>query len=51
MEALHLESKIKLESDTLVDYELGFSRVIELMINAKKPLIGHNMILDMMFLY
>lgn len=51
MSALHLELQIKHEVDTLVEYELGFSRVIELIIKAKKPMIGHNMFLDVMYLY
>ena len=34
-----------------MEYELGFSRVIELIIKAKKPMVGHNMFLDVMFLY
>ena len=46
-----LEAHIKYESETLFDYELGFSRVVEVIIKAKKPLVGHNMFLDMMFLY
>ena len=39
------------EAETLMEYELGFSRIIEIMIMSKKPLIGHNMLLDLMFLY
>ena len=39
------------EINGLADYEIGFSKVIEEMINAKKPLIGHNMFLDIMFIY
>jgi hypothetical protein len=46
MKALELESKIKHEVETLYEYELGFSRVIEVMIASKKPLIGHNLFLD-----
>jgi len=51
MDALHLESQIKHETETLVEYELGFSRVVEIIIKSKKPLIGHNMFLDIMYLY
>lgn len=51
IEALSLEDQIKCEADSLFQYELGFSRVIELMIKSKKPLVGHNMFLDVMFLY
>eukprot|EP00347_Sterkiella_histriomuscorum_P012938 403366643 len=35
----------------ITEYEIGFSKVVEEMINAKKPLVGHNMMLDIMFLY
>lgn len=35
----------------LTDYEMGFSKIIEEIIHAKKPLIGHNMFLDIMFVY
>lgn len=30
---------------------MGFSLVVEMMINAKKPIIGHNMIYDIIYLY
>lgn len=48
---MELENQIKYEVDSLFEYELGFSRIIELIIKAKKPIIGHNMFLDIMFLY
>ena len=51
MAALHLEQQVKHDVETLVEYELGFSRVIELIIKAKKPFIGHNMFLDQLYLY
>jgi hypothetical protein len=35
----------------LADYEMGFSKVIEELIHAKKPIIGHNMFLDILFIY
>jgi len=49
--AIELEALIKHESESLFEYELGFSRIVELIIKAKKPLVGHNMFLDIMFLY
>lgn len=51
MDALHLESQIKYETETMVEYEFGFLRVVEIIIKLKKPLIGHNMFLDIMYLY
>ena len=35
----------------MVDYELGFSLVVQELIKFKKPLVGHNMFLDILFLY
>lgn len=51
MEALELEGQIRHETESLFEYELGFSRVIEVMIKARKPLVGHNMFLDILFVY
>lgn len=34
-----------------MQYELGFSRLIELIIQHKKPLVGHNCLLDVMYFY
>lgn len=42
---------MRLEIDGLAEYEIGFSKVIEEIILAKKPLIGHNMFLDILFVY
>ena len=44
--AIELEAMLKTEVESLYEYELGFSRVIEVMIASKKPLIGHNLFLD-----
>ena len=30
---------------------MGFSKIIEELIQAQKPLIGHNMFLDILFIY
>lgn len=35
----------------MIDQEMGFTRVIEMIIDAKKPLIGHNMMFDLCFIY
>ncbi len=34
-----------------VNRELGFSLVMEMLMEAKKPMVGHNMIYDMLFFY
>ncbi|CDW79233.1 poly-specific ribonuclease parn-like domain-containing protein 1-like [Stylonychia lemnae] len=41
----------QMEIQDITDFEIGFSKVIEELINSKKPLVGHNMLFDMMFLY
>ena len=46
-----LEQKETYEIEGLANYEIGFSKVIEEIIRSKKPLIGHNMFLDMLFIY
>ncbi len=40
-----------MEINEITDYSIGFSKVIQEMIMAKKPLVGHNMMLDIMFVY
>ena len=37
--------------DQLFEYEMGFSLVIKAMIEAKKPLIGHNCMYDWIYIY
>lgn len=39
------------EFERLFNYEMGFSLVVEELIKAKKPIIGHNMIYDIVYLY
>ena len=43
--------QLEIEMEMLFNYELGFSQVIQSIIEAKKPLVGHNMFLDMLFIY
>ena len=31
--------------------EMGFSLVVKILIEAKKPIVGHNMIYDIFYLY
>ena len=38
-------------SKELYNKELGFTRVIELLMKFKNPIIGHNMIYDLGFIY
>ena len=37
--------------EQLINYEMGFSLVIKAMIEAKKPLVGHNCMYDWLYLY
>jgi poly(A)-specific ribonuclease len=45
------EEQIENEINGLTDYEIGFSKVIEELVKSQKPLIGHNMFLDILFIY
>lgn len=49
MESLSMADQTEFEQ--LFSQELGFSRVVEQLILFKKPLVGHNMIYDVAFLY
>lgn len=40
-----------MEIANLVDYELGFTLVVQELVRFKKPLVGHNLFLDMLYLY
>jgi hypothetical protein len=31
--------------------EMGFSMVVDMLIEAKRPIVGHNMIYDIIYLY
>lgn len=37
--------------EAMFEREMGFSLVVEFLIGAKKPIIGHNMIYDIIYLY
>ncbi len=43
------------EKETLINnlftQEMGFSLVVDMLIKAAKPIIGHNMIYDIIYLY
>ncbi|XP_049762190.1 pre-piRNA 3'-exonuclease trimmer-like [Schistocerca cancellata] len=44
------ENKEKLDED-LIHYLLGFSHIFKLLVELKKPIVGHNCLLDLMLLY
>lgn len=35
----------------LLDSFLGFSKVFKLLVELKKPIVGHNILLDLMYMY
>ena len=43
--------ELKLQAQQLFMQELGFSLIVSYLIESKKPLIGHNMIYDLGFLF
>lgn len=47
---LYEENKKK-EKDNLMFTHVGFTNVVKLLINSKKPLVGHNCYFDLLFLY
>ncbi|TNV81953.1 hypothetical protein FGO68_gene6872 [Halteria grandinella] len=49
MDSLTLTDDKELEE--LYSTEMGFSHIVQLLIDAKKPIIGHNMMYDIIYLY
>ncbi|XP_013382568.1 pre-piRNA 3'-exonuclease trimmer [Lingula anatina] len=45
------ENSQEYQEERMVNLLKGFSRVIDLISNSKKPLIGHNMLLDLMLIH
>ncbi|XP_063983314.1 pre-piRNA 3'-exonuclease trimmer-like isoform X2 [Diachasmimorpha longicaudata] len=37
--------------EQLLEYTMGFTRIFKLLCALKKPLVGHNLLLDLMFMY
>lgn len=37
--------------DVLLDFYLGFSKIFKLLSSSKKMIIGHNILLDLMFMH
>ena len=44
----NLRLKLEEEKQKLIDSLLGFTRVFRCLVQAKKPLVGHNMMLDLL---
>ena len=45
------KDEIEKQVENLLNFELGFSLVMEAISKSKKPVIGHNMKFDLAFLY
>lgn len=41
----------KQKVNEIIDEEIGFSKYLDLLIQGKKPIIGHNLYYDLMFIY
>lgn len=37
--------------NVLIDSYIGFSKVFKLLVTLKKPIVAHNALLDLMFMY
>jgi hypothetical protein len=48
-EDLPLEQKELVDKD--LKLEMGFTRVVEILIASKKPMVGHHMIFDLAYLF
>ena len=47
-----LEVKESDELDkTLLDYYIGFSKIFKLLVSFKKPIVGHNVLVDLMYMH
>lgn len=47
---VHIKSEDEIKNDLYIT-EMGFSLVIEAIIASKKPLIGHNCMYDLVYMY
>lgn len=45
------EKDIEAQIESMLQYELGFSVVVQKMAEVGKPIVGHNMMMDLCFLY
>lgn len=45
------KQKDKSLEEDMLDSLLGFSRLFKLLVELKKPIVGHNLLLDLMLMY
>lgn len=46
-----IESKGNLDEEIVFDKLIGFSKFFNLLMDKKLPLVGHNLLLDLMMMY
>lgn len=46
-----LEEVYRQEDDSAIEFARGFSRIIDIIIDSKKTIVGHNMSADLIFIY
>jgi hypothetical protein len=46
-----IEGKHRTLEETVMHSLLGFSRLFKLLVELKKPIVGHNILLDLMIMY
>jgi hypothetical protein len=46
-----LSSELRVLVDIEHKQEMGFTRAIEVLIESKKPMVGHHMIFDLAYIY
>ncbi|CAI2363076.1 unnamed protein product [Moneuplotes crassus] len=51
LESLDIKEEEKVDMEQLFEKEYGFTQIVDILIEAKLPIIGHNMIYDIMYLY
>ena len=42
---------VDVEIEQFLNYEMGFSLLMEELIKAKKPLVGHNVFFDLLYVH
>jgi len=50
-ERIKLMKIAELEQEVVINQMIGFSQVFKLLVEARKPIVGHNMIMDLLLMY
>lgn len=51
MRKLLEDEEVNCLEEELLETYLGFSKIFKLLTSAKKPIVGHNLLLDLMFMH